>query len=83
MPAKMRNNRMASPMQAAENMDIKDTWRRVLGVDMMIPMIMTMMEKTTVHREWSDRVLRTFAPVRTWKPTSMMLFASNMKAVKW
>lgn len=31
----------------------------------MMPIIMAMMEKTTVHKEWSDRVFRTLAPVRT------------------
>lgn len=48
-------------------------------MDMMIPMIATITENTAVHIEWSERVLRTLAPVKMWKPMSMMLFASNMK----
>ncbi len=47
-----------------ENMDMKETWSRVLGIDITMPMSMAMMEKTTVHREWSESVLRTLAPVR-------------------
>lgn len=65
-----------------ENMDMKETWFRVLGSDMTIPINMVIIEKTTVQREWSDRVLMTLAPVRTWKPTSRMLLASSMNAVK-
>jgi hypothetical protein len=57
---------------------MKETWFNVLGKDMTMPINMVMMEKTTVQSEWSDRVLRTFAPVRMWKPMSKMLFASNM-----
>ncbi len=45
-------------------MDMKETWSRVLGIDITMPMSMTMMEKTTVHKEWSESVLRTLAPVR-------------------
>jgi hypothetical protein len=68
MPAKMRNKRMAIAMAAAENMLMKDTCFRVLGMDMTTPMIAEMTLKTTVHCEWSDSVLRTFAPVKTWNP---------------
>lgn len=33
-------------------------------MDMMIPMIATIIEKTAVHNEWSERVFRTLAPVK-------------------
>lgn len=79
MPAKTRKRRIAIPMQAAENMDMKDTCFSVRGTDMTIPMIVTMTEKSTVQSEWSERVLMTFAPVRMWKPIRRMLFASNMQ----
>lgn len=50
---------------------------------MTTPMSVTMTENDTVHNEWSDSVLSTLAPVRTWNPMSMMLLARSMKAVKW
>lgn len=50
-------------------------------MDNTMPINMEMIEKTTVHCEWFDRVFRTLAPVRTWKPISMILLASNMNAV--
>lgn len=34
-----------------ENIDINETWRKVLGMDITIPMSITMTEKTTVHCE--------------------------------
>lgn len=49
---------------------------------MIIPMMVAMMENTEVHKEWSDKVLSTLAPVRTWNPMSRMLLASNMNAEK-
>lgn len=61
---------------------MKLTWRRVLGVDMITPTMVIITEKTAVHREWSDRVFRTLAPVRTWNPIRRMLFASSMNAEK-
>jgi len=64
-----------------ENMDMKETWLSVLGADMTIPIKVTMTEKTTVQSEWSERVLMTLAPVRTWKPINMMLFRSSITAV--
>lgn len=66
-------------MQAAENMDMKDTCLSVRGTDMTIPMIVTITEKSTVQSEWSERVLMTFAPVRMWKPIRRMLFASSIQ----
>jgi len=51
MPAKMRKSRMASAMQAAENMDMNDTWFRVRGSDITIPIRVAMTENTTVHKE--------------------------------
>jgi hypothetical protein len=83
MPAKTRKSRMAMPMQAAENMDMNDTCFKVRGRDMTMPISVTMTANETVQREWSDSVLSTLAPVRTWKPMSMMLFASSINAVKW
>ena len=56
---------MAIAMQAADPIDMKDTCFSVLAIDITMPISITMTEKTTVHWEWSDRVLRTFAPVRT------------------
>jgi len=64
-----------------ENMDMKETWLSVLGADMMIPMSVTITEKTTVQSEWSESVLITLAPVSIWKPINMMLFKSSMTAV--
>lgn len=60
-------------------MDMKLTWCRVRGIDMMIPIMVTITENTAVHVEWSDSVLRTLAPVKVWKPISMMLFARSIK----
>lgn len=51
MPAKMRKRRIAIPMQAAENMDIKETCLSVRGIDMTMPIIVTITEKSTVHSE--------------------------------
>lgn len=34
-----------------ENMDMKDTWFKVLGMDITIPIKVTMTEKTTVQSE--------------------------------
>lgn len=48
---------------------------------MTIPIRVAITEKTTVHCEWSDKVLRTLAPVRTWKPIRRMLLASSMNPV--
>ncbi len=73
--------RWTSAGNSPENMDIKETCFKVLGRDMTIPISVTMREKTTVHCEWSDRVLRTLAPVKTWKPIKRMLLASNMNPV--
>lgn len=64
MPAKTRKRRIAIPMQAAEKMDMKETCFSVRGMDMTMPIIVTMTEKSTVQSEWSERVLITFAPVR-------------------
>jgi hypothetical protein len=61
---------------------MKLTWRRVRGADIIMPMIVAMTENTAVHSEWPDRVFRTLAPVRTWKPISKMLLARSMKAEK-
>ena len=79
IPAKIMNSRMATAMQAAENMDMKEIWFSVLGTDITMPIIMAMTEKMTVQREWSDRVLRILAPVRTWKPIKRILLARSMK----
>jgi hypothetical protein len=57
---------------------MKLTWFRVRGMDMMIPMMVTITENTAVHSEWSERVFKTLAPVNVWNPISRMLFASNM-----
>jgi len=65
-----------------ENMDMKLTCCRVRGADTTIPISVTMTEKTAVHNEWPDRVFRTLAPVRMWKPISRMLLASSMNAEK-
>ena len=83
MPAKTQKSRMARPMHEAENMDMKDTCFNVRGSDMTMPISAVMTLNTIVHCEWSERVLMTLAPVRTWKPMSRMLFASNIAAVKW
>ena len=48
-----------------ENMDMRLTWCKVRGIDMMTPIRATMIEKTAVHNEWSERVFRTLAPVKT------------------
>lgn len=48
MPANIMNNKIDRPIAAALNMDMKDTWRSVLGIDIIIPISMTMTEKTTV-----------------------------------
>lgn len=69
---------MERPMKKAENIDMNDTCFNVRGVDKMMPIIVMITLKTTVHCEWSDSVLRILAPVKTWKPMSMMLFRSNM-----
>jgi len=74
---------VSEQMNLPENMDMKETCLSVLGIDMTIPMMVTMTEKMTVQSEWSDRVLRTLAPVRMWKPTRRMLLAKSIKAVKW
>jgi hypothetical protein len=71
-----------SGQDSQENMDMKLTWCKVRGVDMMTPMMVVITEKTAVHNEWSDKVLRTLAPVRTWNPIRRMLFASSMNAEK-
>ena len=60
---------------------MKDTCFNVLGIDITIPISVAMTEKTTVHCEWSDKVLRTLAPVRTWKPIRRMLLARSMNPV--
>jgi hypothetical protein len=65
-----------------ENMDMKLTCWRVRGADITIPISVTMTAKTAVHNVWPDRVFKTFAPVRMWKPMSRMLFARSMKAEK-
>lgn len=49
---------------------------------MVMPIIIAITEKMTVHMEWSERVFKILAPVRTWKPIRRILLASNMKAVK-
>lgn len=64
-----------------ENIDMKETCFKVLGKDITIPISVAMTENTTVHCEWSDKVLRTLAPVRTWKPISRILLARSMKPV--
>ena len=81
MPAKMRKSRMAMPIQKAENIDMKETWFSVRGSDIIMPIRVVMTEKITVQREWSERVLRTLAPVKTWNPIRIMLLARSMKAV--
>ena len=55
---------------------------KVRGKDMTIPMIVTITEKTAVHNEWSERVFKTLAPVKTWNPIRRILFASIMNAEK-
>ncbi len=50
---------------------MKETCFKVLGKDITIPISVAMTEKTTVHCEWSDKVLRTLAPVRMWKLTNI------------
>ena len=72
---------METAMQKAENIDMNETWFRVRGMDITMPINVTMTEKTTVQREWSERVLMTLAPVSTWKPMRRMLLARSMKAV--
>jgi hypothetical protein len=68
-------------VHSPENIDMKDTCFKVLGVDITIPINVAMTEKTTVHCEWSDNVLRTLAPVRMWKPIRRMLLARSMNPV--
>jgi len=68
-------------VNSPENIDMKDTCFNVLGIDITIPISVAMTEKTTVHCEWSDKVLRTLAPVRTWKPIRRMLLARSMNPV--
>jgi len=60
---------------------MKETWLSVLGADITTPINVTMTEKTTVQSEWSDSVLITLAPVRTWKPINMMLLRRSITAV--
>ena len=60
---------------------MNETCFNVLGRDMTMPINITMTENVTVQREWSDSVLRTLAPVRTWNPISMILLASSMNPV--
>jgi len=60
---------------------MNETCFNVLGRDITIPINITIIENTTVHREWSDRVLIIFAPVRMWKPMRRMLLARSMKPV--
>jgi hypothetical protein len=60
---------------------MKETCFKVLGKDITIPISVAMTENTTVHCEWSDRVLRTLAPVRMWKPISRILLARSMNPV--
>ena len=65
MPAKIMNRRIAIAMADALKMDMKDTCRSVRGILSKIPRSVAMTEKTTVHWEWSDKVLSTLAAVRT------------------
>lgn len=51
-------------------------------MDMIIPIMVTIMEKTAVHNEWSERVFKTLAPVKTWNPIRRILFASIMNEEK-
>ncbi len=59
-------------------MDMKETCLKVRGSDITIPINEAITENTTVQSEWSDKVLRTLAPVRIWNPMSRILLASNM-----
>lgn len=76
----MRKRRMARAIQNAEPIDMKETWRNVLGIERTMPMTMIMTEKLTVQSEWSESVLRILAPVKIWKPISMMLLRRSMMA---
>jgi hypothetical protein len=51
MPTKTKKSKIAMPMQAALNMDMKDTCFSVRGMDMTMPMRVAMTEKTTVQSE--------------------------------
>lgn len=51
MPANIKKRRMAIPMQAAENIDMKETWFNVLGRDITMPISVTITLKTTVQSE--------------------------------
>jgi hypothetical protein len=44
---------------------MKETCFKVLGTERTIPIKVAMTEKTTVHKEWSLKVFRILAPVRT------------------
>jgi hypothetical protein len=44
---------------------MKLTCCKVRGMDMTIPIMATITEKTAVHNEWSERVFNTLAPVKT------------------
>lgn len=61
---------------------MKLTCCKVRGMDMIIPIMVTIMEKTSVHNEWSERVFKTLAPVKTWNPIRRILFASIMNEEK-
>lgn len=61
---------------------MKLTCCKVRGMDMIIPIMVTIMEKTAVHNEWSERVFKTLAPVKTWNPIRRILFASIMNEEK-
>jgi hypothetical protein len=65
-----------------ENIDMKLICCKVRGTDMAIPMIVAITEKIAVHSEWSERVFKTLAPVKTWNPMRRILFASIMNEEK-
>lgn len=44
---------------------MKLTCCKLRGMDMIIPIMVTIIEKTAVHKEWSERVFKTLAPVKT------------------
>ena len=65
IPANIINSRIAMAIADAEKILMKDTWRRVRGIEHTIPISVAMTLKTTVHCEWSDKVFKTRAAVRT------------------
>ena len=64
----------------ADMIPIRDTCWRVRGMENMKAIRAVMIWNTTVHWEWSDKVLRILLPVKTWKPIRKTLFKLNTKS---